>query len=151
MEMKGYVLGSPPPVRESSWVPNTSVGPRLAPFAPSFLPSLPMDWAEVGHNGDQGVCFGVPTTCGGKFWGAHHLCWAKACSLYSQLTPSLPMDQAKVGCNGDWGVCFGVPTTCGGKFLGAHHLCWVKAHSPHSPCSQLAPLAPSLLPMAKTR
>ena len=42
---------------------------------------------EVGGNGDWGVCFGVPTTCGANFWGAHHLSWTKSPSPCSQLSP----------------------------------------------------------------
>ena len=85
MEIKEYVLGSLPPVGPIFGVPTTSLEPRVSPLTPSFLPSLTIDWAEVGHNGDWGVCFGVPTTCGGKFWDAHQLCWAKG---PSQLAPS---------------------------------------------------------------
>ena len=85
MDIKWYVLGTLPPVGPIFGVPTTSLEPRVPPLAPSLLPSLTIDWAEVGHNGDQGICFGVPTTCGGKFWDAYHLCWAKG---PSQLAPS---------------------------------------------------------------
>ena len=79
MDIEGYLFGSPPLVGATFSVPTTSVGPRFWPLAPSLL----------------------PTTCGGNFWGAHHLCWAKACSphspqsqlaLLAPLTPSsLPL------------------------------------------------------------
>ena len=68
MDIKGYLLGSPPFVGATFSVPTTSVGPRLWPLAPSSL----------------------PTTCGDNFLGAHHLCWAKACFPHSQLAPLTP-------------------------------------------------------------
>ena len=72
MDIEGYLLGSPPLVGATFSMPTISVGPRLSPLAPSSL----------------------PTTCGGNFWGAHHLCWAKACSPHSphsQLAPLAPL------------------------------------------------------------
>ena len=54
-ENKGYVI-------LCFVVPTTSVGARLTP---SLLPLLPMDQAEVGGSGEQGVCctmFWGPTT-----------------------------------------------------------------------------------------
>ena len=102
MDIKGYLLGSPPLVGATFSVPTTSVGPRLSPLAPSLL----------------------PTTCGGNFWGAHHLCWAKACSPHSphsQLAPlapltpsSLPLAPLAPNGQGMLGVCytmFWIPTT----------------------------------------
>ena len=99
-------------------VPTTSVGPRLSPLAPLAPSSL-------------------PTTCGGNFWGVHHLCRVGllpllptcsphsltpsllpsllACSLslpllpaHSQLAPLAPNGQGRLG------VCctmFWIPTT----------------------------------------
>ena len=124
MEIKDYVLGSLPSVGPIFGVPTTSLEARVPPLTPSFLPSLTIDWVEVGHNGDRGVCFGVPTTCGGKFWDAHQHCWAKG---PSQLAPShSPCSLSLPSCflslpltpNGQCrvGVCYTM-------FLGPHHLC----------------------------
>ena len=61
--------------------------------------------------------FWNPTTCGGNFWGADNLYWAKACSLCSQLTALTPNGPTEVAGNGHQIVCFGVPTTVGPRLV----------------------------------
>ena len=79
----------------------TFSGPKLALLTPNSLPSLPMDQVEVVGNGHQMVCFGVLTTCGANFWGAHHFSWTKGPSPLSQLAPLTSNGPTEVGVNGD--------------------------------------------------
>ena len=74
MDIEECLLGSPPLVGATFSVPTTSVMPRLSPLAP-LAPSL------------------FPTTCGGNFWGAHHLCWAGLLPLLPACSPCSPHSQ----------------------------------------------------------
>ena len=78
-----------------------------------------MERAEVGGYADQPVFLGVPISCGGKFWSAHHLSWDKALSPHSQVAPLTPKALSHYP-NEYRGVHFGVPTTCRGKFQCVH-------------------------------
>ena len=65
MEIEGYVLGP-----QHLWGQVLRCQQPL--LSHGLLPSLPIDQVEVAGNEHQMVCFGVPTTCGANFWGAHH-------------------------------------------------------------------------------
>ena len=128
------MLESPPPLVKKLRLSHIVL--ICAPLIPSLVPSLPMEWAEVGSYADQRVFLGVPISCGGKFWSAHHLSWDKAPSLTPKSLPSLPKHWAQVRPNGYWGVHFGVPLHLGASF----------SVPTSSDRLRLAPLTPSLLP-----
>ena len=74
MDIKGYLLESPPLVGATFGVPTTSVGPRLASLAPSLLPSLPAcspcsQWS-METRGILCYVLGPHHFCGGKVLGS---------------------------------------------------------------------------------
>ena len=81
-------LESPPPLVKKLWLSHIVL--ICAPLIPSLLPSLPMEWSELGGYADQQIFLGVPISCGGKFWSAHHLSWDKTPYPHSQVTPLTP-------------------------------------------------------------
>ena len=90
MDIEKYVVGSSPPDGASFAVPTTSIAPRAAPLISSLVPSLQIEWGEVGGYADQWVFLGVHISCGGKFWSAHYLSQDKAPSPHSQVAPLTP-------------------------------------------------------------
>ena len=85
MDIKEYVLGSPPPVGASFGVPTTSVGSRLAPLAPL----TPNGRAEVGVMEIEGYVLGSPPPVGASFGVATASVGPR---FAPSLLPSLPMD-----------------------------------------------------------
>ena len=112
IDIKWYALGSSPPVGPIFGVPTTSLEPKVPPLVLSSLPSLTIDWAEVGHNGDRGyvlgspplvgVSFGMPITSVGPRVPPSSLPLAPlapSCSPCSLLLPLLPLAPLAPSCS----------------------------------------------------